>query len=404
VDSKAHKLGPAARAAPEATLGLGCYSCAFFGPCGGTFTDFDCMSGCCGRPSTCTLACPRAHGFVRVLEDCGGLSSNGNWGIQQRSPQSLPLYIPMIQHGYRRAEPLDWPIVALPTFAVTRVGATSGQIVASTDELKLRFRLGQNTRVILVSVDGDARLENFWRKRHRHRLPEALARIGIEHITGPNFSFPINVPRTDHLTNRRRMLICCEEFSRAGLSVIPHLNGINQKDWDTWRDVLRDHKDICYVCKEFQTGGSIARIGAWHIRQVLELEQRLGRALHLIAVGGARHLNLLVELSGYTIIDSVPFMKTCFRRVWSQTTADWMFMRTSPGAPLNKFLLANIGRYSELLERSRIRLQQHQLNFSPAISEAGDEAEGKCGATPGAHEDSLQLFASLTQLGGCGRL
>jgi hypothetical protein len=348
------------------------------------------MAGCCGQPATCTLACSRAHNFVRVLEDCGGLSSSGRWDLQQCPAQSLPPYVPMIHHGYRRAEPLDWPIVALPTFAVTRVRTGTGEIIASADELKLRFRLGQKTRVILVSVDEDQRLEHYWSKRHRYGLPQALARLGIEQITGPNFSFPTNVPRTDHLTNRRRTLICCEEFSRAGLSVVPHLNAINQKDWDTWRDVLRDHTDVHFVSKEFQTGGSLAKIGIWHIRQTLELEQRLGRALHLIAVGGARHLNLLVELSGYTIIDSVPFMKTCFRRMWSSHLKGWTLKRTPPGAPLNKMLLANICRYSQLLECSRIRLQQYDLNFSSSVSEAGNAPGTGNGAKSGSGEDDLQ--------------
>jgi hypothetical protein len=380
VDFWANELAPTARAAPDATLGLGCPSCAFFEPCGGTFRGFDCMSTCCGEFATCTLACPCAHGFVRVLDDCGGLTSDGNWKLQQRSGQALPLYVPVIQHGYRRKTRLDWPVVALPTFAVTRLGTRTGQITTSMDELKLRFGLSRDTRVILVSVDNDGRLEHYWRKRWVRNLPPALARIGVEHITGPNFSFPINVPRTDHLTNRRRMLICCEEFSAAGMSVIPHLNAINQKDWDTWRDVLRDHKDIRYVCKEFQTGPSRASVGAWHIRQLLELQHRLGRPLHLIAVGGARHLRLLVELPAYTIVDSVPFMKTCFRRVWSRLTGRWMFRPTRRGAALSNPLLTNIERYSELLELSRIRFLQHELNFSPSAVEVDELPPGKdCG-------------------------
>lgn len=214
---------------------------------------------------------------------------------------------------------------------------------------------------MLVSVDHDARLEYYWSKRNRYGLPKGLASLGIEQITAPNFSFPINVPRTEHLTNRRRSLICCDEFSQAGLSVIPHLNAVNQRDWDTWRDILRDRKNIKYVCKEFQTGGSLSKVGAWHIRQVCELEQRLGRALHLIAVGGARHFRLLVELSGFTIVDSIPFMKTCFRRLWSSRRQNWVLKRTSAGQALDTMLLQNVSRYSQLLELSKIRFQQYEF-------------------------------------------
>ena len=363
------QLSPSSRAEPNSGLGLGCPPCAFLGLCGGTFTDFDCMSACCHKPETCTLACPQADNFVRVLEDCGGLSSNQRWHIRQSSASPLPLYVPMIHHGYRRTTPLTWSTVALPSFAVTRIRATTGRIIASADELRQRFQLDPRSRVILVSVDADARLEYYWSKRHRHDIPNALANLGIEEITAPNFSFPINVPRTDHLTNRRRSLICSEELSKAGLSVIPHLNAVNQRDWDTWRDILREQKSVRYVCKEFQTGGSSRKIGIWHIRQLRELEQRLGRSLHLIAVGGARHLGLLAQLSAFTIIDSVPFMKTCFRRLWSFQRQNWMLKRTSTGEALNKMLMANVSRYSQLLELSRARFQQYELKLDSLDSD-----------------------------------
>jgi hypothetical protein len=345
-------------------VGLGCSACAFFQDCGGIFDDYDCRPRCCGEPKNCTFACPWSDGFARVLSDSGGWGHDGPWHIRQAASGALPIYLPLIQHGYRRTRVLDWPVVALSTFAAIRAARAALKSNGSGSSLRERFGLSAGVRIVLVSVAPDRFLERYWKLRLARGLPELLSQLGAEHVTAPNFSFFLDVPRPDHMTNRRRSLICAQEFSRAGLSVIPHLNAVTERDWDIWRDILRERTDIVMVCKEFQTGGAIKRVANWHIDKLVDLEQRLGRRLHLVAVGGGRHLRAFAGLSSFSVVDSSPFMRTCFRRVRPAVGGSWILKRTRAGAPLDSLLLENVRNYFRRVESLATRCRQTELHLS----------------------------------------
>ena len=50
-------------------------------------------------------------------------------------------------------------------------------------------------------------------------------------MIAPNFSLFRDVPRFDNLANIKRSLLCAEELSTAGLSVIPYIAGITERLW-----------------------------------------------------------------------------------------------------------------------------------------------------------------------------
>jgi hypothetical protein len=220
-------------------------------------------------------------------------------------------------------------------------------------ELRRRYRLAPTTPIILSSIAKDAKLERYWRDRHHHQLIDGIKSIAPAHVIAPNFSLFRDVPRFDNLANIKRSLLCAEELGNAGLSVIPYMAGITGHDWDQWAAFLRAHPTIRIVCKEFQTGPSSNIKGTWHIARLEELQQRTGRALHLIAIGGRRHLPRLRAFLNLTVIDSVPFMRTMHRRILN---ADgWSVAPTTASAPLDDLLAHNItayrGRISDLRER-----------------------------------------------------
>jgi hypothetical protein len=267
----------------------------------------------------------------------------------------------MIKNGSGRQEDIELPFAALPTIEVTRARIDSGGMFQTASQLKSFFHVGRNARVILISVAEDADLERYWEHSIIDSLPGRLASLGIELITSPNFSFPLDVPRTVHLVNRKRSLICAQEFSDAGICVVPHLNAVTQKDWDFWRDFLREHSHIKLVAKEFQTGGRDKRVARWHIDQLRRIEDALGRGIHLIAVGGRRHMRLLGGLSAFTIVDSVPFMRAIKRRKLGKRDGLWKMNRTPLGGPIDSILRANIAVYSQIVCEDAARLKQCTL-------------------------------------------
>jgi hypothetical protein len=168
-------LGPNSQAAPGTTIGLGCQRCELLEPCGGT-TDFDCYGTCCQDFSGCTLACPRSHNFVPVLQDGGGIHINRIWNIRHRQ-DDLPTYVPHIHNGSNRSNFLSSSCVALKTFDVAAPNAV--RLFRTPFELRQHFRLAPDAKVLLISIAKDNRLEHHWRFAEERNLAERLSQLGM---------------------------------------------------------------------------------------------------------------------------------------------------------------------------------------------------------------------------------
>jgi Domain of unknown function (DUF4417) len=363
-------LGPTSRTDVGASIGLGCQGCEFLGPCGGVFSDFDCYADCCGKPRTCSVGCPRSDSFVRVMQDAGGLDIDRLWGISH-GPDELPQYVPLIHNGSSRSRLLQYPYVALPTYDVVPPG--SMKIPSDPADLRKRFCVAPDARVLLISVGKDNRLERFWRYLESRQLARDLAALGVAYITAPNFSFPLDVPRPEHLVNRARSLRAAEHLCAAGLNVVPHINSFNEQDWNCWRDFLKHHPHISLVAQEFQTGLANPTKANWHVWQMCNVEQALGRGLHLIAVGGRRHLPVLVGLSAITVVDSIPFIRACKRRQLEHAGGRWVVKRTPQGAQIDELLAQNVANYASGVENAIAE----QRRLGPRIPSAADNHESR---------------------------
>lgn len=356
-------LGPTSCSGLGAPMGLGCQRCELIDICGGT-TDFDCYGNCCGKPESCSSACPRAHRFTEAMQDAGGMKMKDQYAIRQRA-EDLPAYIPHIHNGSSRSRRLSSRYVALTTFDVSV--PKSDLPFDGPEHLRRHFGLSDDANILLLSVAKDNRLEHHWRYSESHRLAQYLATLGISHVTAPNFSFALNEPRPEHLVNWSRSLCEAERMTGAGLSVVPHVNAFNQKDWNCWRDFLRAHPHLSMVAQEFQTGLSSGKRARWHIYQMLNIQQSLGRGIHLVAAGGRRHLPLMTELARVTIIDANPFLKTHVRR--RLVDGKWIKYPTSEGESLDQLMEDNIAAYTKYVE-ARIALLQQPGSFPPGVEPA----------------------------------
>ncbi len=340
-------LGPTSRTAKGQLPGLGCQPCELLSLCGGFYDGFDCLGNCCGEPENCTTGCFRSKQFVTVVRDSGGLHRDRVWNIRQ-SRRVLPEYVPHIHNGYGRSKHLSVPCAALTTFDVVKVNSGPNiRTFSDAAELRQHFRISPKAKIILLSIARDDRLERYWQYEESSRLPEQLANLRIEYVTAPNYSFPLNVPRPDHLLNRMRSLRSAERLSIAGIKVIPHLNSYNETDWNFWRDFLKEHPHISLVALEFQTGLASPRKAAWHVCQLYNIQEALGRRLHLIAVAGRRHLSLLAGFSNLTVIDSVPFVRACKRQVKLDRINDkWAVNKTLAGSHIDDLFRHNVSTYA----------------------------------------------------------
>ena len=387
--------------APFALVGdtpaLGCSSCFFYDKCGGLLVRepiWDCFETCRDGcvPSQCDYVCPHKPDFADRILEAGGLRPASQVRLLPLEGRLLPLYIPQIIHGKKRRQILSNRLVALPTFRVLTGGEnTYGESVKSGSALREQFRLHPATEVLLVSVAPDGHLERYWRCRRLSHAPARLAQLGILGMTLPNYSIFLNVPllnqsarpapRTHWLFNRARMLRVGEELAQAGVSSVPHLNASSTTDWQYWERLLIEHPRMRYVSKEFQTGLTRLNVGRDAIDALARLQDRVGRDLHPIVVGGTRFLeDFARKFQRFTLVDSVPFMATIHRRRLvprGQTRIGRVPNPTPADQPLDDLLEENIHQYETwLYERARLRDSPMQISAeSPAAAELAQEAE-----------------------------
>lgn len=302
-------------------LSLGCSDCPVLEVCGGyrhTGGAWSCMDRCVACEASCNKVClKRPEAFVRDLAEIGGFGTQDISSLfGGRSVAALPRYVPMVQHGRCFAEPLYAPWAAIPIRELFRVRRGRYRTIeASPVDLRRTFGLAPGTRVVFVGTGPDACIERYWKWRRSHDAPKQLAELAIDVAVVPNFSFCLEDPRPQHLANRKRTLLCAEELADAEIPVALYLQAVTQMDWEFWATFLADHPEVTHVAKEFQTGLARRERGIEAIQRVRNLEERVGRPLHLVAIGGAQYATVLEStLVHWTLIDSVPFMKAIKRR------------------------------------------------------------------------------------------
>ena len=239
--------------------------------------------------------------------------------------------------------------MAIPLKSVV---ASLRQIPGMTSEqLRLAFLIPKKARVIVVSVAKDPFLEGFWRNMIAEDFPHRFEKLDIEHITSPNFSFSLNLPRTESLTNRSRNVKSSEQLSAAGLSVIPHLNATNTNDWIFWTSFLREHKEISLVAKEFQTGSKTKEVARRHVQRLDEMQKRhRTNTFSVLAIGGRGVIDELSLLSSVSIVDSTPFIKAIKRQVLLPGKNEFEPLR---GKHVDLHLRFNISEYRKRIQELR---------------------------------------------------
>jgi hypothetical protein len=341
-------------------LPLDCESCLLFRQCGGHQLEIVRAIGCGNyaggtfdRQDMNPLDGQRYH---RLWDDVYGLLDYSIERIEPIASADLPTYIPLLQHPYSRRELLKVPIVALHLYQVFRKGMDGRYRCRFKDgaELRVRYRLHPDTKILLSGVAIDRRLELFWAHHRKDDVATQLARLGIAGVTVPNFSFFTDVTRYQILRNRKRIVLMTERLSAAGVNVAPHLNAITPRDWEFWYELLCDHPDTSVVTLEFQTGLATQSDGEAALLQVAEIQQKLGRLIHPILVGGAKHFLIAQRLfSRYTVVDSRPFMEAQARRILignSSASFRWQKSQTERGASIDEHFRLNLTAYPEKLK------------------------------------------------------
>ncbi len=339
---------------------VGCSDCVWREPCGrrdGQQNLFGCFDACLTPDFCIGLACPcQGDAYLKLVGDIGGFDARP-WKHVQGPTLDLPRYIPIIRHGKKRRYAFDRATVGISIrdLLPRRSPERYLPIATSAKALRDHFRLRPDARVVVSSVAPDEEIEDFWSYRNVTNVIAHLAELDIAAMTTPNFSFATNVPRTHTLYSRKRIVIVAEELSAAGIPTILHVNAENDADWDFWGDVLAGFPSIRHVVKECQTGNRKHRHGLWAVAQIDRMQDRLGRSLHPIIVGGAQYVTTLAQrFAAYTVMDSHPFMTAAHRQElipWG----DQLRKNRRRAATIDELLERNERRYVAMLDRRHER-------------------------------------------------
>lgn len=270
----------------------------------------------------------------------------------------LPAYIPMLQH---RSLPLrGWapPWAAIPLREILRPRGTARSLslrFASSESLRASFHLPASTHLVLVGTGKDMIIEHYWRDASVRALANGIADLGFHAAVAPNFSIWDDDPRLHHLYNRKRSQRVTSDWARCGVPVIPFVVGSLVQDWRFWEEVLAMNPALAFVAKEFQTGLADPKRAAVCLGHAIGVQRQLGRALHLVAIGGRQHIRLFESAFDHrwTVVDSTPFMKAMHRqRAYEfEGRVHW---RSSADADLSQLFEHNLHIWTNDIARRRL--------------------------------------------------
>lgn len=353
-----------------------CAECSLIDLCGGLEGEaagrgcFDRCTSWCARHG-CDMACPtNAMAFPEMVSEVEGL---GTLPRQQTLPldaASLPMFAAQIYHGGSRATPLREEIVSIPLHRILSTDRRGRARIAfkSPEELRRGFQLSAETQFIIASVCPDRFIEAFWEVHRSNHLLDDIRGLRPLAMTIPNFSFMVDVPRSNNLYNLARMFRLSERMTAAGVPAVFHLNALTKFDWNRWRDVLREQPKARVVSLEFQTGAGRKEFGDEYFSRLVSLQDDLGRSIHPLMLAGAARLRQLNSCFGsFTVVDASPFVKTMQRQVLRKWGAKWKWRSepTAPGSSLSTRLARNIEsqrqRFHDCLGLSLQGDGRHQL-------------------------------------------
>ncbi len=336
--------------AETASASLGCWNCVDRGACGGAHKGsnfYDCNDYCrCIDKGACDLVCRgNPIAYVARVREIGGFDLNAARRAQPVSIDPLPSMVPLIEHNSKREGRLNFPIVAIPLYALIDLGSASLRF-EDRDALAERFGIDPQARLVVSGVARDNDIERYWELPNRPELLAHLQSIGIALITPPNFSVLTDVPRTDNLHAMKRIMLAWVEMAEAGLPAALHVNARTERDYQRWAELIAARSEIQSIAVEFATGAGRGSRIDWHVARLRQLAANVNRPLRLIVRGGARVMeNLRQSFDAVTVIDTDAFHKTrCRKQAYFTESGklNWRGHPTAPGELLDGLLQHNV--------------------------------------------------------------
>ncbi|MGE0382440.1 MAG: hypothetical protein AB7H53_09465 [Hyphomicrobium sp.] len=323
------------------SMALGCPSCRHRQTCGGLCVPasiIDCLDLCCKNPNHCTRVCRnKPEQFIKQVREIDGFEFHNVPRAPARPIRLRSNIAPLIYHGSRRAQALNHEMFALRLPDLVNF-KTAKLKVSDRATLCRAFGINPATQIILTGVNLDHRIEPWWSLGER-RLPliKAMASMGIDLVTTPNFSVVLDQPRTDDLHAMKRIAIVFSEFQEHGLACALHPNGRTDRDFERWAEFIANRPEISVLAYEFITGPGRAARKPYHLARLADLARSAGRGLDIVVRGDPSVIGYLRQYYRTVVyIETTAFMKTIKRQRAERIGNDRLLWTPCPTAPDDK--------------------------------------------------------------------
>jgi hypothetical protein len=167
----------------------------------------------------------------------------------------LPAYIPCVEGtGCANVDASEHPFIAV---ALSDIFSEIRLRSKREDDVRQRFGLPQDRKVILLGIARDDLLERIWRPETN--VYQAIAAHNFDLATAFNYSIWFTEPRLEHLLNLKRSLLTFERLQDLGVPVIPHVYWYNEPDLHRWADWLSGNQ-VRMIATNLQTA---RKYSAW---------------------------------------------------------------------------------------------------------------------------------------------
>lgn len=335
----------------ETHCGMGCNACIDYGLCGGLRLEggfLDCGELCCGSPKTCKGRMCRFNmaDFARRHAEVGGFDLERIGRAQLRTPDTFPVVVPMIYHGKSRHGRFEAPVIGVRLRDLYRM-KTGEPRFRSRAEFAAQFRVAETARIIVTGIDDDAHVERWWSLSEKRAaiIRNLRDELGVDLVTVPNFSLPVDWPRWGDLYSMKRIGLCWHELADAGLATALHPNARTERDFERWLRFIAARPEITHLSFEFTTGAGGPGQREKYAGNLVGLVRAAGRPMHLAVTGGRPVWPMLsAAFETLTVLETSIFMKTQHRQsAVPRGNRGHRFERvvTAPGEALDGLLAAN---------------------------------------------------------------
>ena len=96
-------------------------------------------------------------------------------------------------------------------------------------------------KIVLICTGMDVVIEKLWWLRNDINLFDTIARAKFDAVVGMNFSLFLGECPLAQLLNLNKSLVFCQELSKRGVAVLPHVYAINDQQRSKWVNYLNEN-------------------------------------------------------------------------------------------------------------------------------------------------------------------